>query len=128
MAPSKSTSKNTAPSKLAAAPTPTASGNGPAECAAALFSYDFGTTGVAYDTLESLHRGEVDEWTDALERSGLFAPAEIAHLDRQWREQPSLLLEILLRDADQVTARRCRLAWASMDRLAPFVVPISHIG
>lgn len=102
--------------------------NTPIECAAALFSYDFIAGGVDYDTLESLHRGEVSEWTSALGRSGLFTDAEMEAVTAAWSERPGLLLDALLRDADEMTVRRCRLAWASMDRLAPFQMPIAYSG
>jgi hypothetical protein len=112
--------------------------NTPFDCAAALFSYDFVAGGVDYDTLESLHRGEVVEWIAALRRSGLFTDPEMDAVARAWTENPSLLLDALLRDADEMTVRRCRLAWASMDRLAPFQfsgpasglpsLPIAHSG
>ncbi|MDQ1179356.1 MULTISPECIES: hypothetical protein [unclassified Rhodococcus (in: high G+C Gram-positive bacteria)] len=118
--------------RSASAPSTTASRrptkNTPFECAAALFSYDFVSGGVDYDTLESLHRGEVTEWTSALRRSGLFTDAEMDALAAQWSERPGLLLDALLRDADEMTVRRCRLAWSAMDRLAPFQMPIAHSG
>ncbi|MGB3773163.1 MAG: hypothetical protein WBA00_18660 [Rhodococcus sp. (in: high G+C Gram-positive bacteria)] len=100
----------------------------PFDCAAALFSYDFVAGGGNYDALEALHRGEVSEWTSALGRSGLFTDAEVEELSRVWAQNPVLLLDALLRDADEMTVRRCRLAWASMDRLSPFQMPVAYSG
>nr|NIL79548.1 hypothetical protein [Rhodococcus kroppenstedtii] len=99
-----------------------------AAVAAAMFSYDFVEDGVDYDTLEALHRGEISSWIEALAQSGLLAESEVAAVAREWGERPSLLLDALLTDADEMTVRRCRLAWASMDRLAPFTFPIAHSG
>lgn len=99
-----------------------------AAVAAAMFSYDFVEDGVDYDTLEALHRGEISSWIEALAQSGLLAESEVVAVAREWGERPSLLLDALLADADEMTVRRCRLAWASMDRLAPFTFPIAHSG
>nr|WP_296775319.1 hypothetical protein [Rhodococcus sp. (in: high G+C Gram-positive bacteria)] len=86
---------------------------------AAMFSYEFQGGGVDYDTIETIHRGDVGEWTDALAQCGLFERATIADAEAAWRQQPRLLLDMLLLDADEVTRRRCTMAWASLDRLAP---------
>ncbi len=112
----------------AAPPTRRTSNTSAAAVAAAMFSYDFVEDGVDYDTLEALHRGEISSWIDALAHSGLLDEAEVAAVAREWGERPSLLLDALLGDADEMTVRRCRLAWASMDRLAPFTFPIAHSG
>lgn len=110
------------------APVRSTSGSGATAVAAAMFSYDFVEDGVDYDTLEALHRGEITPWIEALAHSGLLGADEVAAVAREWSERPSLLLDALLTDADEMTVRRCRLAWASMDRLAPFTFPIAHIG
>jgi hypothetical protein len=98
------------------------------DCVAALFSYEFVTGGVDYDTVEAIHRGQVDDWVGALGRSGLFTDDAIAEYSVAWSEQPKLLFDILLRDADEVTARRCRTTWSALDRLAPLTIPIAHSG
>ena len=45
---------------------------------AAMFSYEFLGGGVEYDTIERIHRGEVDEWVHALLNSGMFESATVA--------------------------------------------------
>ncbi|WP_371831289.1 hypothetical protein [Rhodococcoides corynebacterioides] len=129
MARSRTTERTTAAAQ-ALQPTPAhrTSNSSAAAVAAAMFSYDFVDDGVDYDTLEALHRGEISSWIEALAQSGLLAEAEVAAVAREWGERPSLLLDALLTDADEMTVRRCRLAWASMDRLAPFTLPIAHSG
>lgn len=86
---------------------------------AAMFSYEFHGSGVDYDTIETVHRGDVGEWVTALAQSGLFDQATITDAETTWRLRPRLLLDMLLLDADEVTRRRCTMAWASLDRLAP---------
>lgn len=86
---------------------------------AAMFSYEFQDGGVDYDTIEAIHRGDVHEWAAALAQSGLFERATVEDAEDTWRRQPKLLFDMLLLDADEVTRRRCRMAWSSLDRLAP---------
>ncbi|WP_338886083.1 hypothetical protein [Rhodococcus sovatensis] len=86
---------------------------------AAMFSYEFQDGGVEYDTIESIHRGDVGEWVTALAQSGLFEKATVLEAEDTWKQQPRLLLDMLLLDADEVTRRRCIMAWSSLDRLAP---------
>ncbi|AYJ52144.1 hypothetical protein [Rhodococcus sp. P1Y] len=86
---------------------------------AAMFSYEFQDGGVDYDTIETVHRGEIGEWVDALTLSGLFERATVLDAEDTWRQQPRLLLDMLLLDADEMTRRRCLMAWSSLDRLAP---------
>lgn len=86
---------------------------------AAMFSYEFLGGGVDYDTIEAVHRGDVDEWVDALAHSGLFENATVAEIAAAWHREPKLLFDMLVRDADEMTAKRCALAWFSLDRLAP---------
>ncbi|TSD93966.1 hypothetical protein FOS14_21940 [Skermania sp. ID1734] len=84
-----------------------------------MFSYEFFAGGVVYDTLERIHRGEVDDWVDALESSGLFDVSTVLEMEHQWRQHPKSLLDLLLLDADEMTQRRCAISWAALDRLAP---------
>lgn len=86
---------------------------------AAMFSYEFQGGGVDYDTIETIHRGEVDEWVVALAQSGLFENSVCLDAEETWKRRPRLLLDMLLLDADEMTRRRCDMAWASLDRLAP---------
>lgn len=96
-------------------------------CVAALFSYEFhgsGTgngdgNGIDYDTIEAVHRGDVGEWVTALQSAGLFDRAVVEDVAAAWRRQPRLLLDMLLVDADEMTRKRCAMAWISLDRLAP---------
>ena len=89
------------------------------DMAAALFSYEFLDGGVDYDAVERIHRGCIDEWVEALDRSGLFGPAAVDELSRMWRRQPRTLLDTLLSAADQMTVRRCSITWSALDRLSP---------
>lgn len=86
---------------------------------AAMFSYEFQGGGVDYDTIETIHRGEIGEWVVSLAQSGLLERTTIEEVEVAWSQQPRLLLDMLLIDADQMTRRRCEMAWASLDRLAP---------
>lgn len=85
----------------------------------AMFSYEFQDGGIDYDTIESIHRGDVDEWVTALAQSGLFERSTVLDAEYTWKYRPRLLLDMLLCDADEMTRRRCDMAWASLDRLAP---------
>ena len=78
--------------------------------------------GVAYSTLEALHRGEIDDWLALLERCDLLGPDEVRAMADAWRCNPRILLDTLLTKADEMTQRRCRTTWAALDRLAPFVM------
>jgi hypothetical protein len=98
------------------------------DCVAALFSYEFAHTRVHYDTIEAIHRGDVGTWVDALTSSGLFAPSEAQEFRARWSAQPKELLDLLLRDADEMTVRRCRTTWSALDRLSPLLVPVAHSG
>ena len=91
---------------------------------AAMFSYEFLDSGVDYDTIEAIHRGDVHDWALALAHSGLFDRATVDDAETTWKQRPRLLLDMLLLDADEMTRRRCDMAWASLDRLAP----IASIG
>lgn len=86
---------------------------------AAMFSYEFQDGGVAYDTIEAIHRGQVRDWVVALSRSGLFDRATVLDAEAVWSTRPRLLLDLLLQGVDEMTRRRCIMAWASLDRLAP---------
>lgn len=86
---------------------------------AAMFSYEFLDGGVEYDTIEAIHRGDVTEWVVALAHSGMFESSTVIEAEHTWQRRPRLLLDMLLRDADEMTCKRCDLAWASLDRLAP---------
>lgn len=86
---------------------------------AAMFSYEFQGAGVDYDTIERVHRGEVDEWVEAVSQSGLFDREAVAEVAASWRAAPRRLFDMLVLGADEMTARRCSLAWSSLDRLAP---------
>ena len=98
------------------------------DCVAALFSYEFASTRVLYDTIEALHRGDVGVWVSGLASSGLFSSAEVHEFGAHWAAQPKDLLDLLLTDADEMTVRRCRTTWSALDRLAPLTVPIAHSG
>ncbi|MGU3434908.1 hypothetical protein ACNHUS_18065 [Actinomycetes bacterium M1A6_2h] len=98
------------------------------DCVAALFSYEFAHTRVHYDTIEAIHRGDVGTWVDALTSSGLFSQAEAQEYRTRWSDQPTELFDLLLRDADEMTVRRCRTTWAALDRLSPLLVPVAYSG
>ncbi|MBJ8348088.1 hypothetical protein [Antrihabitans sp. YC2-6] len=86
---------------------------------AAMFSYEFIDGGVDYDSIEQIHRGDIGEWLEALDRSGLFDEATIDAVGDRWRQRPKDLLEVLLADADEMTRRRCSVTWSVLDRFAP---------
>lgn len=86
---------------------------------AAMFSGECHDGGLDYETIEALHRGEVDDWLRALRASGLVADDELREIAREWRMNLRTLLDILLTEADEMTRRRCHTSWAVLDRLAP---------
>lgn len=86
---------------------------------AAMFSYEFQDGGVEYDTIEAIHRGDVQEWATALAQSGLFERTTVLDAEATWKRRPRLLFDLLLQGADEMTRRRCVMAWSSLDRLAP---------
>lgn len=93
-------------------------------------SPEFLDGGVDYESLERLHRSDVQQWVLALTQCGRFAPSMVAEAELAWRRNPKQLLELLLTHADEMTVRRCRITWASLDRLAPLVppLPVQHFG
>ncbi|MGC0363136.1 hypothetical protein ABH922_001120 [Rhodococcus sp. 27YEA15] len=82
----------------------------------AIFAYDFLDKGVGYETIARIHRGEIGEWISDLEASGLFSSAEIHAAELAWQENPRLLMNALLEDADEVSVKRWGIAWARLDR------------
>ncbi|WP_027500111.1 hypothetical protein [Rhodococcus sp. UNC363MFTsu5.1] len=85
---------------------------------AAMFSYDFVEGGFDLDEVERIRCGVFEEWTSAVARSGVFSDKEVAGVVEAWRRDPKLLLDALLRDADEVTHRRYESAWDALDRAA----------
>ncbi|WP_433195090.1 hypothetical protein ACQP1G_40360 [Nocardia sp. CA-107356] len=89
------------------------------ELVAAVFSYEFVDGGIDTDALRRIHAGDVTEWITALDRSGMFGKTAIATLSDQWHRDPRMLLAALLEDVDDVTRRRCLVAWSALDRRSP---------
>ncbi|MFI6363533.1 hypothetical protein ACIBG0_12380 [Nocardia sp. NPDC050630] len=87
---------------------------------AAVFSYEFVDGGIDPDSLRRIHAGEIAEWVTALDRSGMFGKTAIATLSDKWQRDPRLLLEALLDDVDDVTRRRCLVAWSVLDSRSEF--------
>ncbi|WP_433713714.1 hypothetical protein ACQP2U_05705 [Nocardia sp. CA-084685] len=87
---------------------------------AAVFSYEFVDGGIDPDSLRRIHAGEIAEWVTALDRSGMFGKTAIATLSEQWQRDPRLLLEALLDEVDDVTRRRCLVAWSVLDSRSEF--------
>ncbi|EME15325.1 hypothetical protein [Rhodococcus triatomae] len=81
----------------------------------AMFSRGFVEDGVTRVAVERIHRGEIGEWIRALAWSGLFSNLAVANAARAWRHDPRALLDALLGDADEVTARRYDALWRSVD-------------
>lgn len=81
----------------------------------AVFSHEF----VDDDVIERIHRGEVDDWIVDVAGSGMFSNAEVCAIAQSWRSNPKSLLDALLIDVDEVTVKRCEVAWANLDRIAP---------
>ncbi|WP_009478848.1 hypothetical protein [Rhodococcus sp. JVH1] len=87
---------------------------------AAMFSLDFVDGGFRREALERIHRGAIDEWVMALTGSGLFSNRAVADVVRAWREDPRVLLDSLLVEADPVTFDRYRSAWYELDAVAAY--------
>lgn len=94
----------------------------------AIFSYEFLDGGPAYDSLERIHCGDLAEWVDVLEGTGLLTRTEIDVLEEEWRRAPRQLLDLLLAEADEVTTRRCEVTWAALDRTVPAVNVAAVLG
>ncbi|RVW06697.1 hypothetical protein EF834_00355 [Rhodococcus spongiicola] len=73
--------------------------------------------GVDHDSIERLHRGDVQDWVDSVARSGLFMSGQVARAEATWRHDPKSLLDALLSEADEMTAKRCELIWSELDRV-----------
>ncbi|MBF6162277.1 hypothetical protein IU412_18765 [Nocardia cyriacigeorgica] len=85
------------------------------ELVAAMLSAEFVDGGVDPAALRRVHAGEHAEWALALDRSGMFGTDTVAAVTARWREDPRVLLDALLTEADDVTRRRCLTAWAALD-------------
>ncbi len=85
----------------------------------AVFSYEFVDGGIDPDSLRRIHTGEITEWITALDRSGMFGKTVIATLSEQWQSNPRLLLDTLLDEVDDVSRRRCLVAWSALDSRSP---------
>ncbi|MEV6428888.1 hypothetical protein [Nocardia sp. NPDC051463] len=89
------------------------------ELIAAMFSPEFVDGGSDASVLRRIHAGQFGEWLTALDRSGVFDKAALATVAEQWRQDPLILLDALLEEADDVTRRRCLAAWSALDRRPP---------
>lgn len=83
---------------------------------AAIFSYDFLDEHLGYETISRIHRGDIAEWIQDLEASGLFSAAEVHAAELAWRQCPRRLLDALLEDADELSVKRWEIAWARLER------------
>jgi len=92
------------------------------DVAAAMFSLDFVDGGFRREAVERIHRGAIDEWVSALTGSGLFSNRAVADVVRAWRDDPRVLLDSLLAEADPVTLERYRCAWYELDAVASYGV------
>lgn len=90
----------------------------PVDYISAVFGPDFVDGHSSLDAVEHIHCGDVGDWVDALGRSGLFSNRVVADAERAWKADPRLLLEALLADADQMTAKRFDIIWESLERTA----------
>ncbi|MEV6562762.1 hypothetical protein AB0M22_44075 [Nocardia sp. NPDC051756] len=90
--------------------------HGRRELVAAMFASEFVEDGIDPAVLRRIHAGDHAEWLTALDRSGIFGKETLADLTAQWRDHPRELLDTLLTEADDVTKRRCLIAWAGLDR------------
>lgn len=80
----------------------------------AVFSYEY----IDDDVIEQIHRGEVDKWITDIAGLGMFAKAEVCAIARGWRSDPKTLLDALLVDVDEITVKRCEVAWTNLDQAA----------
>ncbi|MFC9892193.1 hypothetical protein ACFVMC_00740 [Nocardia sp. NPDC127579] len=89
------------------------------ELVAAVFAAEFDEGVVEVAVLRRIHAGQVTEWLEALDRSGLFGRDALATIADQWRADPAVLLDALLSTSDDVTRRRWLMAWSALDRPEP---------
>ena len=87
---------------------------------AAMFSLDFVDGGFRREAVERIHRGAIDEWVSALTGSGLFSNRAVTDVVRAWRDDPRVLLDSLLAEADPVTLERYRCAWCELDAASAY--------
>ncbi|MEV4126370.1 hypothetical protein [Nocardia sp. NPDC049707] len=86
---------------------------------AAVFADEFVDGGIDPEALRRIHAGDITEWITALDRCGMFGKTALATLSEQWQRDPRLLLDALLDGVDDVTGRRCLLAWSALDDRSP---------
>ncbi|RVW03096.1 hypothetical protein EGT50_07880 [Rhodococcus xishaensis] len=84
--------------------------------------------GVDHDSLERLHRGEVQDWVDSVARSGLFMRGQVERADAAWRHDPKSLLDALLSGADEMTVKRCEMIWSDLDRIEGRPQELATVG
>ena len=90
----------------------------PKACSDGFISAVFTHDHVDDDVIERIHRGEVDDWIVDVAASGMFSNAEVCAISQSWRSNPKSLLDALLVNVDEVTAKRCQVTWANLDRIA----------
>lgn len=72
----------------------------------AIFSDEFATRGVDYDTLLDIAQGDIGDWIADLHSTGLFMSAELEAMSDQWRRDPAALASILLGCAEDASSSR----------------------
>lgn len=82
---------------------------------AAMFSLELSDGRVDHDTVERIHQGILGEWVTAVRRSGLLSLPAVDFLAQCWQENPRLLFDVLLDDADTTTRAHHEALWAELD-------------
>lgn len=93
------------------------------ELVVALLAAESADAGIDADAMERVYTGAHDEWSGALEATGVFGLRALAEITERWAADPRLLRDALLAEADELTRRRCLAAWTAFDTR-----PIAAVG
>ncbi|MFD4368450.1 hypothetical protein [Rhodococcus sp. NPDC058521] len=89
----------------------------PGDYISAVFGLDFLAAPYSFESVARIHNGEVDDWVNAIARSGLFSNRVVADAAFAWEANPRLILMALLADADEMTHKRFEMVWDSLGRV-----------
>lgn len=71
----------------------------------AFFCYEFEVATLDRESLPEATEDAVAEWIEALQMSGLFAPAELRTMTEVWLSEPASLISLLVDEGDEVAVR-----------------------
>lgn len=84
----------------------TAMSQGQLDMVRAFFCNEFEADSLDRSTAPELTAEAVAEWIDALNHSGLFAPAEVHNISAVWATEPQALVALLIGEVDEIAVKR----------------------